>query len=273
MPPAAHRKMSDPNIGTRSGSDIDLTNHPSIDVWDGTFARLVPLLDRTDVLCDRERRDIVSARAGAVRDARALSRIALRLALGRTLGVAAADLPLRRGAHGKPVLPGGPSFNVSHTDAHLVIAIAKDQSIGVDVERLRPMTDWKSVAAIAFTDRERDTLAMTAAGAGDQRDRLKAMDDVSRALLAGWTRKEALLKGVGLGVTRHLLDVEVRLGAFCNDALVRASLPGTSARDWRVLAFDNLPDLVGAIAIRSRVPPILCSRSLDELLQPTAMER
>jgi len=240
-----------------------------IDVWDGAFADLGPLLDRADVLSKAERRDIDTARAGRVRDARRLSRIAQRLALGRTLGVSPAGLTLHRGAYGKPYLPGGAEFSVSHTESHLVIAIGDRRPVGVDVERLRPLPDRESIARIAFTEHEREALDLIVAtgSASGEPACSSAAAEASRAVLAGWTRKEALLKAVGLGVGRHLLDIEVRLSADCDDALLSSSLRNARTDDWRVLAFDELPGLVGAIAVRSRVPPNIRRRSLVDLFR------
>lgn len=47
-----------------------------------------------------------------------------------------ADLTkLKRDAHGKPYLPGGPAFSLAHTRGLAVCALAPDR-VGVDVERL-----------------------------------------------------------------------------------------------------------------------------------------
>lgn len=67
------------------------------------------------------------------------SRWALRGVLARYLGRPAAEIRFETGAHGKPHLaePGdGLAFNLSHSDAVALVAVATGHEIGVDVERI-----------------------------------------------------------------------------------------------------------------------------------------
>jgi len=53
----------------------------------------------------------------------------------REYGISAPQLQL--GPRGKPYLPGGPEFNLSHTHGAVAAAIS-DSPVGLDVERVRP---------------------------------------------------------------------------------------------------------------------------------------
>jgi 4'-phosphopantetheinyl transferase len=73
-----------------------------------------------------------------------------------------------------------------------LLAVSRAEPIGVDVEALRPMPDALDLAQRFFSAGEADAL-----GALDPADR-------DRAFLRMWTRKEAYLKGLGLGLSGNL---------------------------------------------------------------------
>ena len=107
-------------------------------------------------------------------------RAALRRLLAAYCERPAAALRLTYGAHGKPALSDCPHlhFNLSHT-AGLALCAVSSQPVGVDVERLREVSE--GVARFVLTAEERRSLDEAAGG------RL-------------WVRKEALLKGTGEGL-------------------------------------------------------------------------
>ena len=87
---------------------------------------------------------------------------------------------------GKPYIPGGPEFSLSHSGTLAVIALA-DVPVGADAEKDRPVGE--AVRLRALTGAER----------ADSRD-----------FLFFWTRKEAALKCLGTGVDRALDLLDVR---------------------------------------------------------------
>ena len=117
-------------------------------------------------------------------------RVALRRVLGERLGVPAADVPLVLDRYGRPGVPGAQlSFNVSHSGAIGLIALADGQRrLGVDVEQVRAGTDVNGLAGRFFHPAE-------TAAIGDRRD----------AFFRCWTRKEAVVKALGRGLS-HPLD-------------------------------------------------------------------
>ena len=105
---------------------------------------------------------------------------AMRRVLAGVVGLPPADLALLEGDKGKPFLPGGPEFNLSHTGPLALLALAAFP-VGVDVELCRPVE--RGVADLVFTAAERAEWA--ASGWADA------------AFYRGWTRKEAVLKARG----------------------------------------------------------------------------
>lgn len=88
---------------------------------------------------------------------------------------------------GKPFIPGGPCFSISHCKNALAVAI-DDRPIGIDIESIRPLIP-------ALVERTMNL--------GEQQ--LIASDpDPARAFIRLWTRKEALLKWKGTGIVEDL---------------------------------------------------------------------
>ena len=141
---------------------------------------LVVLLDdhERDRL-DRFRRPADRARYLA---AHALVRLVLAAAVGTPAAALVFDRTCRCGAqHGKPVLPGGPGFSLTHAGDLVGVAVHPDGAVGLDVEQVRELGDLPAMAAHVCSPQE------------------SAPD--ADAFFALWTRKEALLKAVGTGLS------------------------------------------------------------------------
>jgi 4'-phosphopantetheinyl transferase len=142
---------------------------------------------------------------------------ALRAILAR-----ATDAPLEFAAteKGKPYLPGAPElkFSLSHSHGMALIAVALDVDVGVDVERVRPIAQFEAIAERFFPPSE--AAAFAAALAGER----------ERDFFRRWTRIEAMLKALGVGL----------YGAG-------AELDG----DWTTEAVDAREGYAGAVAATS----------------------
>ena len=92
-----------------------------------------------------------------------------------------------------------------------------------------------------------DLLAMSADASksvsAERRELELARDPVS-AFLNGWTRKEAYVKALGLGLTAPLTDIIVSLSERA--ALLSTGLRGQSASNWRLL---NVPHPRAVVAV------------------------
>ncbi len=126
----------------------------------------------------------------------------LRTVLGKYLGVKPVKIAFAYGPSGKPDLAGpletsGLKFNLAHSDDLVLLALTADAQVGVDVERIKPISEAAELVQRFFSPRE--------AGLFDE---LPA-ELRSRAFLNLWTRKEALLKATGEGIAHSLKQVEV----------------------------------------------------------------
>jgi len=122
------------------------------------------------------------------RDRFIAARGALRTILAQYTGVAAAGLRFLYGEHGKPYLSQGQlHFNLSHSHGLALYAIARFE-VGIDVERIRETTHSMKIAERFFSPAEATEL------------KALAPDLRPAAFSRAWTRKEALVKGIGLGI-------------------------------------------------------------------------
>jgi 4'-phosphopantetheinyl transferase len=171
---------------------------------------------------------------------------ALREVLGAALGRDPARLSFAAGPHGKPelVLPAGDPalhFNLSDTEGLGLLAVSCEGPLGVDVERHREDRSLLDVAERFFSPAE-----LCALRAVDAEGRLQAFHRI-------WTRKEAFLKALGLGLARELdsFDVSHEPGAAARLVATRPD-PAEAAR-WRLLDLDVGPDHSAALAVA--LPP------------------
>ena len=156
-----------------------------------------------------------------------VARARLRGLLGARLGIAPAAVELAYGANGKPALAphvadNSLHFSVSHCGDVALFAFSPSSGIGVDVEALRPIRSADAIAAHFFSPRERKAYAALAAR------------DKPLGFLRCWTRKEALVKGIGDGLSMPI------------DQLDAGRAPG-----WRVHSFFPLPGFIAAVACHS----------------------
>ncbi len=176
----------------------------------------------------------------------ALCRAALRAVLCRHLDCRNDDLAFRASPHGKPsALVCGArapvSFNVSHSGAHGLIALAERGRVGVDVEERVSRPDPDGPIRTVFSRAEQDELA-TARGAHKV--------DLFFTL---WTMKEALIKALGVGLSLDTSGFEIppRMRRGSRTGVFR--FPHDPAVGWRL---DNLgtPDFAAAVA--TEVEPV-----------------
>ena len=111
----------------------------------------------------------------------------LRQQLGARLGMRPEAVEFAYGANGKPCLKHNRwHFNVSHCDDVALFAFSKSSAVGVDVEAIRPIREADAIAAQFFSPFER----------------LACEIDDPLGFLRCWTRKEALVKALGDGLSK-----------------------------------------------------------------------
>ena len=131
-----------------------------------------------------------------------ITRGALRQRLGLLTNIDPKDFVFEYLEHGKPVLANNHqytdiTFNVSHSNDLALIAIAKEQNIGIDIEKINHESDHQALMTRFFSKAEQTEF--------------QTIPDVNkaRAFCACWTRKEAFIKAVAYGVSYGLDKFDV----------------------------------------------------------------
>ena len=160
-----------------------------------------------------------------------------RVILGRVLGVPADAVPLRIALAGQPTLPGtGFATSLSHSGSWVAIAIACASTVGLDIETSPARATLGQLAGSICTQAEIAAL-----------EKLSATDR-EPAMLALWTRKEALLKAFGCGLRTEPSSVSAS-----PDEPLEPPLYAPVRTPCCVRNFDLPAPLVGALATPSAV--------------------
>lgn len=168
---------------------------------------------------------------------------------------------IARTGRGKPYAPAlaGIDFNLSHARDHALIAIARAQPIGVDLERIDRKLDAHDLARRFFSKREAAAL--------------DALPEARRAtaFLRLWTCKEAVLKALGAGISFGLDRVAFDLDAAGSpSALADVDPEAGEAAGWRVTLLEPGPGFLGAVAWHGAPRQIRAFNAAADLVRPNA---
>lgn len=189
----------------------------------------------------RERRRL-TARLEPHRRLQVCAQAALRVL---TAAATTGTLPLPelgRGWNGKPELAAGDvHVSLSHSGTLAAVALTTVGDVGVDIEERRTIADAPQLARSLLAPRELLQWRAT------RRTRRETQ------LLRAWTRKEAVLKALGTGLSGDLQSVSSPLDAAGPDAVPLESVPAGAgaAEDWTLHDLDGWAGYVGAVAVRA----------------------
>lgn len=180
------------------------------------------------LLSDEERTRLARFRFEANQREYAVSHAVTRVLLGRYLARDPQSLQFSFGTSGKPAVDGL-SFNMSHSHGRVLLAVAGGAALGADVERERDKVDVHGIAGSYFFGSELE--AVRSAGEAGARG----------AFFRHWVAKEAVLKGVGLGLGFPLERFGVHFSAGLGHATITTLAPAQVAPDWtiRMLTLDE----------------------------------
>jgi 4'-phosphopantetheinyl transferase len=180
-------------------------------------------------------------------------RAALRTILGGLLQQPASSLRFRAAVRGKPELDPVNTdvihaddhhalrFNVSHSSALAVIGVCRGHELGVDLEQVRTVREADRIVESFFSPTEHAEFATIS-------DELKPI-----AFFRGWTRKEAILKGLGIGLAGLSSRYETRFGT--NELAPRfvPVSPVALVGEWRLWEASPRADYVATVAVREEI--------------------
>jgi 4'-phosphopantetheinyl transferase len=186
------------------------------------------------------------------------TRIALRKILSVYIPLKAHEIEFNYQQNGKPEISESQNcncirFNVSHSGNFAIIGVTLKRGIGVDIERYRKM-EFLEIARRYFSEREYGELQAIPA------------QDLQRHFFSCWTRKEALLKGLGVGIA-HLLD-QVSVTATGPAEITCFSGNPDVSQQWCLMDVNMDPDYAAAIAFEGKVVQVC-----QWLFHPQGVER
>lgn len=165
----------------------------------------------------------------------------LRAVLARYTGLDPSALTFQLGATGKPAFPDGRSprhplrFNLSHSHGRMLIAVAGEQDVGVDLEQIRGKVEVAKLAERFYAPSERDSVAG-----------LSGLEQVQR-FFRYWVAKEAVLKGQGVGLL-SLQHCEILTPNDASRAEVQLSEGAAMQPGWTIHWLDCGSGWVGAVS-------------------------
>lgn len=162
--------------------------------------------------------------------------------LGAYLGMPPSDVRFSYGAYGKPELAPDCNtsrieFNLSHSRGLAAYAFVPRRKVGIDLEHMHTVAELEQVAAQRFSSRERLFLETLAPA---QRQRW---------CYVLWTRKEAYLKGQGLGLSFPLDQFDVVDIPLYRDSQTLTAGAGSA---WSLYDLCLLQDNAAALAVEGQ---------------------
>jgi 4'-phosphopantetheinyl transferase len=162
-----------------------------------------------------------------------------RLVLSRSFDCTPESLHFVTGPHGKPDLANRSAdvrFNLSHSGERALLAIAVGRPVGVDIEQHRA-ADLLDVARRFFAPGEIDAL--------ERLDGQARLEGFFRC----WTRKEALIKAMGDGLSFPLDSFAVHLEEGQSPQVLQTgTVASGTATCWRVVPLETEPGYEAAVA-------------------------
>ena len=136
----------------------------------------------------------------------------LRIELSKLMGIKAKSIRISESETGKPFIPDiDLPFSLSRTKNMFAFVIGKKhQILGIDIEQIKPEIDFKKISLNYFCVEEQLSILS-----------FKNIADQKRTFFEIWTRKEALLKALGVGISNDLVKVHVLEGENVLDLLGR----------------------------------------------------
>lgn len=205
-----------------------------------------PALAQQHLLSDSEHDRLAGMHEGA-RPAFVTARTMLRTELGAYMGLTAAAVPLEQEGAGRISITGfrpdePPYFSVSHTGAAeagiAAVATTDASPIGIDIQQVDHLIDWRRVAERRFPEREWSLLA--------------AMPQNEGRLLffTLWAIKEACVKLEDGTLMPYLRGIEIEFG----DGQFRLFAPTPNGLETISIFFHYVPEFELAVACVSRDP-------------------
>jgi 4'-phosphopantetheinyl transferase len=208
--------------------------------WEDIDSQVGRISEFWDILPKDERKRAERFRSGRHRERFIVCRGRLREILSSYWDVHPRVIRFCKGTGGKPALASDNpmiQFNLSHSQGYALFAIAYGREVGVDVEAVRPKPNAAALVARFFSTNEKVAF------------RTLEPHEEESAFFAGWTRKEAYVKGVGKGLRFPLDRFDVSLKSGDQNALLSVAGAPEEVDRWSLRDIELGPDFRAALAV------------------------
>ena len=198
-------------------------------------------LGAQEILSPSEHTRLANMHVGA-RPAFVTARTMLRTALGEYMGLTPSAVPLQQEGAGRVFIEGfadeePPFYSVSHTggaeDGIAAVAVAETYPIGLDIQQIDPLVNWRRIAERRFPEEEWALLS--------------AMPDEEGRMLffTLWAIKESFVKMEDGNLMAYLRAVELDFGG--GTPKLKAPTPGGCSE--ATIFFHFIPEFQLAVAL------------------------
>ncbi len=169
------------------------------------FTLDIKRISRTDIdaayfyMSEERRKKCDGLRVQSDKDLCIASDMLLRRILSRKLGLSPEEIAFVVSENGKPYLEnGGYHFNVSHSGNIVAVAVNKDCPVGIDVEKIRPVS--AGIAKRVFSESD---ICFVFDGLLIPDGKIEDCEMLTRFFKV-WTYKEAFVKMTGEGISDNI---------------------------------------------------------------------
>ena len=240
-----------------SESDVHLWYVYNEDIRDSNL-----LFQYYNILNEDERRQQNRFHSEKDRHQYLITRVAIRTILSEYVReIEPAEWIFNKNSYGKPYIDSMPSdilnlsFNISHTNQLIVIAITLERAIGVDVENMSRAEEVSDIAEYFFSPIEKKQLFSLSSSKF-----LNRFYDL-------WTLKEAYIKALGMGLS---IPLDCFSFSFCHRGKINLSLEPQIKEhtndEWRFWQVQPSGIYKVSIAMKSNCPVTKYSLSIRNII-------
>lgn len=149
-------------------------------------------------------------------------------------------------SYGKPHLWNNPeiTFNISYSNEIGIFAFGFRQPIGIDIEYIRPMPDLQPMTDLLLSEAEKKHITNSSDLSG------------LNLFYKFWTRKEALVKAAGIGLSYPVRQISVSLEKEEVVEIPNVCTEKSGEGKWFVYELQNLKPYEGVLATKNQVREI-----------------
>lgn len=195
-----------------------------------------------NLLSEEEKKEINKIKVPVVRNRRVISKAIVKNIISMYLGLNIHKIKFSYNQFGKPVLSEdinfpGLNFNISHSGSLGMIALVKNNQIGIDLEQIIELADLDDIISLCFSKHEQHLF-----------NSLSGLEK-TKLFYKIWTGKEAFIKAIGKGFSFPLQNITFTLNNNKEIRISEISGLKENLHNWYVYNSNPRQDYTSAIVV------------------------